>query len=168
MWKDYLYTLIWSMTPVVELRGSIPIGHLLFGLPLGHAVLVSILGGILLAAFNLLVLRYVIEFMRKIPFLRRIVETVLDKARREHSQRMARVGAIALVVLVAIPLPGSGAFTGGLVADIFKIPFRKALFLIGAGVILSALIVGLLVLFGNGMVEMLLPHPSVIEILPTS
>jgi len=154
------------MTPIVELRGSIPIGHLWFKLPLAHAMGVSIVGGILLAALTLFFLRYAIEFARKIPVLKKIIDAVLNKARQEHSARMAKLGAIALVILVAIPLPGSGAVTGGLVADIFKIPFKKALMLISLGVVLSGFIVALIVLFGDGMVNMLLPPPTVIEVLP--
>jgi len=167
MLKEYLYTLIWSMTPVVELRGAIPIGHLLFKLPLLHATIISIIGGIVLAALTLFALRYVIALAQKIPVLRKIINTVLNKARREHSDRMAKLGAIALVILVAIPLPGSGAVTGGLVADIFKIPFKKALLLISLGVILSGFIMALITLLGDGMISMFLPSPSVIEVLPT-
>lgn len=77
----------------------------------------------------------------------------MDKTHAKHSHKMDIIGDIALISFVAIPLPGSGAWTGVLVAYLFGVPYKKSLFLISTGIVLSAIIVSFITLFADGMWE---------------
>lgn len=138
------------MTPFLELRASIPLGYLQFGLSIYEAIIISSLGGILTAALVLKMLPPLVHFFENhIPLFDRIMKKVFKKTRQEHSHKMAVVGETFLILFVAIPLPGSGSWTGVLIAYLFGIPYRKAIALVGFGVFLSALIVSALTLFGH-------------------
>jgi uncharacterized membrane protein len=142
-------TFLWSITPFVELRASIPLGYLEFGLPIVQAVLISILGGVLTAAIVLWLLPWIEHFGKKMKWIRLLMEKVFTKTRHEHSAKMSKLGHLFLILFVAIPLPGSGAWSGVLVSYLFGVPYRKAILLVSAGVILSAIAVAILTLFGH-------------------
>ncbi len=151
---DYFYTLLWSFTPFLELRASIPLGHLQFGLSIYESIAISIFGGILAAAFLIWTLPFFVGFFdRNIPFFHKIIQKVFAHTRAKHSHRIDVIGEIALVILVAIPLPGSGSWTGALVAYLFGLPKKKALWLISVGVICSAVIVAILTVTGHEIWE---------------
>jgi uncharacterized membrane protein len=147
---NFLYTLLWSFTPLLELRASIPLGYWQFGLSIYEAVGISILGGILttiVVLWGLPIGEKIAE--RLIPPLHKILEKIYAKTRAKHSEKIERLGAAFLVIFVAIPLPGSGAWSGSLIAYLFGVPRKKALILIGLGVCLSGVIVGLLTISGT-------------------
>jgi uncharacterized membrane protein len=148
---EYIYTYLWSITPVIELRGAIPIGYLHYELGIIPATLIGILGGITIVIFCLKMLPVLFKLMERIPTLDKIKSAVLEKTRTKHSEKMRIWGEFFLVVLVAIPLPGSGAFTGSLVAYLFGIPAKKAFLLISGGTIVSGLVVGTLTFSGKGL-----------------
>lgn len=148
---DYIYTYLWAITPVVELRGAIPIAYLHYDLPIIWATLLGILGGITIVVFCLLTLPLLFKALEYIPVLKKLKDAVLEKTRARHSEKMLLWGEFFLVLIVTIPLPGSGAFTGSLVAYLFGIPTKTAFFLISLGTILSALIVAALTLSGQGL-----------------
>lgn len=147
----YLYTYIWSVTPVVELRGAIPIGYLHYDLGIIPSTLIGILGGITIVVFCLTMLPILFRLMEKVPFLNKIKNAVLEKTRTKHSEKMQLWGEVFLILLVAIPLPGSGAFTGSLVAYLFGIPTKKSFLLITGGTVVSGLIVAILTVSGKGL-----------------
>jgi uncharacterized membrane protein len=148
---EYIYTYLWSITPVVELRGAIPIGYLHYDLPILTATLIGFLGGITIVLFCLLILPILFKALDYVPTLKTLKEAVLEKTRARHSEKMLLWGEFFLVVLVAIPLPGSGAFTGSIVAYLFGIPARAAFLLISGGTIISGLIVAALTFSGKGL-----------------
>lgn len=147
--SGYLCTFLWSMTPLLEMRASLPLGYLSFGLTLFEALIISSLGGILTAAVVLWLLPYVETFGTKhIPFLKIILEKLYAKTRRKTSGKFKKFGHAALVLFVAIPLPGSGAWSGVLAAHIFGIPYKKAILLVGLGVLLSGLLIAIITVSG--------------------
>ena len=147
--SGYLCTLAWSMTPLLEMRASLPLGYLSFGLSLFEALIISSFGGILTAAIVLWLLPYIEAFNHKyIPFSRRLQDKIYAKTRKKTSAKMKRFGHAALVLFVAIPLPGSGAWSGVLAAHIFGIPYKRAILLVGLGVLLSGLIIATLTVSG--------------------
>ena len=151
---DYIYTLLWSFTPFFELRASIPLGHLQFGLSIYEATAISVIGGILAAAFLIWTLPFFVGFFdRHVPFFHRILEKIFAHTRSKHSHRIEVIGEIALVILVAIPLPGSGSWTGALVSYLFGLPKKKALWLISIGVLCSGIIVAILTITGHELWE---------------
>lgn len=147
----YLYTYLWSITPVVELRGAIPIGYLHYDLGIIPSTLIGILGGITIVIFCLIMLPILFQLMEKVPLLNKIKNAVLEKTRAKHSEKMQHWGEFFLVVLVAVPLPGSGAFTGSLVAYLFGIAPKRAFLLISGGTVVSGLLVATLTVSGKGL-----------------
>lgn len=135
-----ILTLLWAMVPVVELRGAIPIGVGL-GLPLWLSIVVSVVGNLIPVPFIILFIRQIFKWMRRVnKTFARIVDKMEEKANK-HRDKVTRYGFWGLFILVAIPLPGTGAWTGALVAAIMELRFKTALPAIFAGVIGAAIIV---------------------------
>ena len=135
-----ILTLLWAMVPVVELRGAIPIG-MGAGLPLWVSVLVSIIGNMIPVPFIMLFIRQIFKWMRRVnKTFARIVDKMEEKANK-HRDKVTRYGFWGLFILVAIPLPGTGAWTGALVAAVMELRFKTAIPAIFLGVIGAALIV---------------------------
>ena len=135
------------MIPVVELRGAIPVG-VAAGLPPAVACAVAILGNLLPVPFIMLLARWVFNWLRD---SRLFGSKIVWLERRAHlkGRIVRRYRLPGLVVLVAIPLPGTGAWTGALVASLLDIRLRSAMpaILLGlmiAGGITTAVTLGLI------------------------
>ncbi len=138
--RQLLGTLLVSVVPVIELRGAIPIGVAL-GLHPFWAMLASIVGNMLPVPFIILFVRHVFTWLKRhSPFLGRLVQKLEDKAHNK-SAVVIKYRAIGLCLLVAVPFPGTGAWTGSLVAALLDIPLREAVPTILLGVIIAGLIV---------------------------
>jgi len=148
---DYIYTFLLSITPVIELRGAIPIAYLHFDLGIIPATFIGILGGLCIVVFCLTMLPLLFTFMDQIPVLKKPKDALLEKTRTRHSEKMRLWGEVFLVIMVSIPLPGSGAFTGSTLAYLFGIPARHAFWLISTGTIISAILVAGLTVSGKGL-----------------
>lgn len=145
-----LMTFFISMVPVLELRGAIPIGTA-NGLPLWAAILISIVG-------NLVPVPFIIVFIRKIfAWLRRKNQkldhlvTRLEIRAEKKSDVVQKYAFWGLFVLVAIPLPGTGAWTGALVAAMLDMRLKRAFPAIALGVIAAGVIVAF-VTYGAGAI----------------
>jgi uncharacterized membrane protein len=141
------------MTPLLELRVSIPLGYGSLGLSIYESILISVLGGIISVALTLYLLPFFISIAEKNKWLKKIIRKILEKTQKKHTSALKKWGDIFLVLFVAIPLPGSGAFSGALAAYIFGIKNKKALVLISLGIIISGILVGILTIFGNQIWE---------------
>ena len=138
--SQLLGTLLVSVVPVIELRGAIPIGVAL-GLHPFWAMLASIVGNMLPVPFIILFVRHVFTWLKRhSPLLGRLVQKLEDKAHNK-SAVVIKYRAIGLCLLVAVPFPGTGAWTGSLVAALLDIPLREAVPTILLGVIIAGLIV---------------------------
>lgn len=136
----YLATLIISMIPVIELRGAIPIGVSL-GLSHAEAMGISIIGNMLPVPFIILFIRPIFRWMtRKSGKLARLAEKLEAKAEGKWD-RIHRYQFFALTIFVAIPLPGTGAWSGALIAAVMNMRLRNAL----PSILLGVLIAGVLV-----------------------
>ena len=129
------------MVPVIELRGAIPIG-VGAGLNLWLAIAVSIVGNLVPVPFIIIFIKKIFAWLRtKSEKLNGLV-TRLEKRAESKSATVQKYAFWGLFVLVAIPLPGTGAWTGALVAAMLEMPLKKAfpalmLGVLGAGVIVS-------------------------------
>ena len=127
------------MAPIVELRGAIPVG-VSMGLPLAPTLAVSILGNMLPVPFIILSIRKIFVWMSKRS------KWLGDKVRslEEHANKKAELvykyELLGLFILVAIPLPGTGAWTGSLVAALLNIRIKNAVPVILAGVTAAGII----------------------------
>lgn len=123
-------TFLMAMVPVVELRGAIP---------LGVAAVTAMAGNLTPVPCILLLLRRVFALMRKSAWLGPKVDR-LERRAHLKGRKVRKYRTLGLVLLVAIPLPGTGAWTGALVADVLDIRMRTALPAIAAGVIIAGCI----------------------------
>lgn len=139
----YIFTFFASMIPVMELRGAIPIG-VGMGLPLIPTIFVGILGNMVPVPLIILFIRRVFLWLRsKARWLDRLITRLEDKAYRQKDL-IDRYKILGLYILVAIPLPGTGAWTGSLVAALLDIRLKNAFPAIFAGVVTAGLIIGVL------------------------
>jgi len=142
-----------SAAPIAELRGGIPLAVSL-GYPPVVAYLLAVLGNLLVVPLVFVGLRVGEAMLLRWRPSRVVLEWVFERTRRK-GRAIERVGPIALVLLVAIPLPGTGAWTGAIAARLFGVPMKKALPWICVGVLIAGLVVlpvslGLFELFGIG------------------
>ncbi len=136
---DIIKVIIFSMLPVVEIRGGIPLGISL-GFSPAEAYLFSALGNIAVIFPIIIILNALDPYFRKIPIIKLIYAKSIDKvlARRD---RYLKYGKYALFLFVAIPLPTTGAWTASLASYIFQIPKRDSLWIISVGVLIAGIIV---------------------------
>lgn len=135
-----LLVMLTAALPVVELRGAIPVGLSLGMSPL-HAVLLSLIGSMLPVPFILLGVRPVFKYLRGTQLFRNVVGELADRTLSNHGARVQKYGAAALILVVAVPLPGTGVWTGSLVAALLDIRLRWAFPAILMGNIVAAIAV---------------------------
>ncbi len=127
-----------SMIPVVELRGAVPVG---VGMGINPVVvyLLAVLGNILPVPFILAFIRPIFNALKKtklLNFVKKIEDRALNKSKKVQERSV-----FGLMLFVAIPLPGTGAWTGALIASLLNMRYKFALPSIFAGVLISGVIV---------------------------
>ncbi|MBS7226903.1 MAG: small multi-drug export protein [Oscillospiraceae bacterium] len=131
------------MLPVVELRGGLPAGVAL-GLPIPLSFAASLLGNMLPVPFVILFARPVFQWVRAhIPALGSFV-TKLETRAYAKSKNVKKYEAWGLLIFVAIPLPGTGAWTGALIASVLNMRLKRAVPVIFLGVIIAGSIMTVL------------------------
>lgn len=137
-----LTTLFISMVPVIELRGAIPYATGM-GLSPWVAIPVAMIGNLIPIPFIILFIKKIFAWMRKAsPKLNKVVDKLEAKAEK-NKEKVLRYAFWGLVIFVAIPLPGTGAWTGALVAAMLDMPLKKAF----PSVVLGVLVAGFIVAF---------------------
>jgi uncharacterized membrane protein len=135
-----VFTMLVSMAPVVELRGGIPFGVAL-GLPHWQAYLAAVIGNLIPLPFIVVYIRQVFQWMRRhMPRFNRLVDWLERKAHLK-GEKASNYQYLGLMILVAIPLPGTGGWTGALAAAFLDMRLRKALPSIFLGVIIAGFLV---------------------------
>lgn len=129
-----------SLFPVLELRGGLIAARLL-EMDALKAFLYCFLGNMLPIPFILLFIRKIFDWMRKWKHMGKII-TKMEKKAEKHRPTIEKYGIWGLFILVAIPLPGTGGWTGALVAAVMDLRMRRALPAIALGVFVAGLIVG--------------------------
>lgn len=137
--KALCMTFFMAMLPVVELRGAIPFG-VAAGLQPLEAMGAAVLGNLFPVPFILLLLRYVFRWLRHFPRLGALIDRLEHRAHLK-GRKVRKYRTLGLVLLVAVPLPGTGAWTGALVADVLDIRMRIALPAIALGVFVAGVAV---------------------------
>lgn len=132
-------TLLTAMLPILEIRGAIPVGIAL-GLDPWFAFAVGFVGNMLPIPILILLTRHVIEWLKKHNILVRFTDWLENKGSK-GAQKVQRYSFWGLFILVAIPLPGTGAWTGALVASLLDMRLKRALPAIAMGVAVAGLIV---------------------------
>lgn len=133
-------TFVISMLPVVELRGGIPYG-VGFGLNPWAAMAAAVAGNLLPIPFILLLLDKILDYMKRCKGILGKFANFLENKAYKNRETIEKYKELGLIILVAIPLPGTGAWTGALVATVLRIPPKKALPCIIAGVLIAGVVV---------------------------
>lgn len=140
-----LKTLVTAMMPILEIRGAIPVG-VASGLDPWLAFAVGFVGNMLPIPILILLTRKIIEWLKKHNVLVKLTAWLENKGSK-GAQKVQKYSFWGLFILVAIPLPGTGAWTGALVASLLDMRLKRALPAITMGVAVAGLIV-LLVTYG--------------------
>ncbi|MBS6195941.1 MAG: small multi-drug export protein [Clostridiales bacterium] len=138
-----------SLMPILELRGGLLAGSLL-KVPEVQAIPISIIGNILPIPFILLFIKQIFKWMKKIRLFRGLVEK-LEKRAMGKSDQIKKYEFVGLMLFVGIPLPGTGAWTGALIASLLGIDIKKSSLAILCGVLIATVIMYVVsyVLVGN-------------------
>jgi len=131
-----------SLFPILENRAGIILAFML-KLPLGQALLFSAIGNVLPIPFILLFIRKIFDWLRPTRFFGKIVEKLEARAMRK-SEGVKKAEFLGLLLFVGIPLPGTGGWTGSLIASLLEVDIKKASIAILLGIALAATIVSLL------------------------
>ena len=145
-----LCVLFCSMLPIIELRGAIPLGAGL-GLPFWQTFLLSIVGNLLPVPFILLFIRWALNAMKKVKGLCRVALWLEEKVEKKR-EKVEKYAFWGLLLFVAIPLPGTGAWTGSLIAGATGMRFSRSFVsvlcgVLAAGVIMTAVSYGVVAVF---------------------
>ena len=147
--SDELLVFLISMFPIVELRGAIPVGVFLDMNPWMLYAL-AVLGNMLPIPFIILCARPIVNFFLSTKLFRPVGQWLENKVRK-NSHKIVKYEIWGLLLFVAIPLPGTGAWTGALAAALLDLRLKNAFPAIFAGV----LIAGLIMIFGSNIVAFL-------------
>ena len=148
---ELILTLVVSAMPVVELRGAIPLG-VSMGMHPWAAMLVAVIGNLLPVPFIILFVRPIFASIRnKNARIRKLVDKMITRAEGKWDQ-VHKMQFLGLALLVAIPLPGTGAWTGALIAAITNMRMKFAfpsivLGVLTAGFIVTGMTVGFTAIF---------------------
>ena len=135
--KELIISII-SMVPILELRGGL-IAAALLKISMFKAIGVCILGNIIPIPFILLFITPIFEWMKKTKLFRPLVEKIENKS-MSKSDKIQKYEFLGLLLFVGIPLPGTGAWTGALIASLLGIKIKKAVPAILLGLVLATII----------------------------
>ena len=138
----YILVFIISLMPILELRGGL-IAAALLGLPPVPAYIISIIGNLIPIPLILWLLDYVFDFMKKHNILMKFV-LFCERKGNEKKDKIEKLGFWGLVLFVGVPLPGTGAWTGCLIATILRMDKKKAFLAAALGVIMASIIMMLI------------------------
>lgn len=140
-----------SMIPILELRGGLIVASLL-QVPITTAIPLCIIGNIIPIPFILLFIKQVFKWMKKFKIFRGIIEKLENRA-MSKSDNIKKYEFWGLVLFVGIPLPGTGAWTGSLIAALLDVDFKKAILAELLGIAIATIIMSI---FSYGLLGALL------------
>jgi len=132
-----------SLMPILELRGGL-IAASLLGVDLVRSIIICVIGNLLPIPFILLLITKILEWMRKskIGFINKVAAW-LDEKVEKHKGQIEKFGYFGIILFVGIPIPGTGAWTGSLIASVLEMDRKKTFLAIIVGVAIACLIMSL-------------------------
>ena len=145
-----IQTFLLAMTPIGELRISLPIALTVHHLNWPLAYLISVIGNLVPVVFILLFLNPISTFLsRNFKIFQKFFSWLFEKTRKKYNSKFGKIRSyLALIAFVALPLPMTGGWTASIIASLFGIPFKSAFLLITLGIIIAGFIVSLLTFAG--------------------
>lgn len=139
-----IYIVIMAMLPVIELRGAIPMG-MAIGFTAEKSMILSILGNLLIIPILFKVLVPIMNVLEKTKLFEKTIGWIKGKALGKTKAKIKKYSILGLFLLVAIPLPTTGAWAATIAASILKLDYKRSMLSIGMGVIAAGIIVYFLV-----------------------
>ena len=136
--SEELIVFIISMLPILELRGGL-IAAAVFGIPVGTAVPICVIGNLIPIPFILAFITPIFNWLKKTRWIKPKLEKLEEKSMGK-SEKIQKYEFIGLMLFVGIPLPGTGAWTGALIASLLNIKIKKAFPAILCGVFIATVI----------------------------
>lgn len=141
---EELIVMIISAIPVIEVRGAIPVGMTLFRMPPVYTALISVFASMLPVPVILLAITKVLAYLKTTRLFHKFAVRLENRSQSKKAESIRKYGALGLIIFVGIPLPGTGVWTGSLIAALLGIKFRWAFLAVLAGDIIAAIIVTLI------------------------
>ena len=130
-----------SLLPILELRGGILVGFLL-GMDLLPSFIIAFIGNIIPVPFILMFIKFIFKKLKKTR-MKDFIEKIENKA-MSKSDQIQKYAYLGLFLFVGIPLPGTGAWTGSLIAALLDMDMKKSFGIIVLGVIMAGIIISIL------------------------
>ena len=140
MVMHYLYTFLISMVPLIEQRGSIPVGILAYGLNPAVVFLVCLLGSFVPAPFVYFFFNKILAWMKTKRIFDKFTNFV-EKKVQKGSVKLEKYKEIGLITFVGIPLPTTGIWTGSAIAAFMGLNFKKSMVCVFLGGVISAALI---------------------------
>lgn len=155
----YLITFFIAMLPIVELRGAIPVG-VGIGLSYFESFICSFIGNIIPIYFIVKYIRPLFDFFGRWKPFKVIIDFATNRATKKikESERLQNYTALGLFLFVAIPIPGTGAWVGSLIANFLNLPPKKAIPPMIIGVLTAGIIVLAVTAAANGGIQYIFSH----------
>ncbi len=147
----YLQVFLISMLPLIELRGAIPWGVVVLKLPIWEVVFVSIVSNIILIPLIYLFLVLGNKLLSNFKIWQKFWAWMVARVHRKFTDKYYKAGLLGLCLFVAVPLPGTGAWTGTIAAYVFGFRKRDIMWSVGCGVVIAGMAISLLT-FGLKMI----------------
>ena len=141
-WDPNIVIFIISLLPILELRGGL-IAATLLGVPYLRALMICVIGNIIPIPFILLFINKIFDWLKRFKYPGKFVNWLETKTLKKRKQ-IDRFGFWGLILFVGIPLPGTGGWTGALLASLLRIPVKKSAVAIAIGIALSAAIMSII------------------------
>ena len=141
-WNPNIVIFIISLLPILEMRGGM-IAATLLNVPYLQALIICMIGNILPIPFILLFIKKIFEWLKRFKSTGKLVNWLETKTLKKRGS-IDKFGFWGLIIFVGIPLPGTGGWTGALLASLLGIPIKKSSVAIGIGICLCAVIMSVI------------------------
>ena len=120
-----LTVMLTAALPIIELRGAIPVGISLGLSPL-HAAIIAFIGSLIPVPFILFTIRPIFNYLKTTKLFKNMVHKITERSINNNSGKIQKYGVWGLILIVAIPLPGTGVWSGSLIAALMNMRFKWA------------------------------------------
>jgi uncharacterized membrane protein len=140
------------MIPFVELRGSLPVAIFVYHMDYWNGFLLSVFGNMLPVPFILKFFKYIEKWLRRWKWWNRAFDKLFKRTRFRSKNKLWKYGVPGLIFFVGIPAPFTGAWTGSLISYLFKLEFKRSVFIIFTGVWMAGVIMASICMFAQSMI----------------
>ncbi|MEA3429902.1 MAG: small multi-drug export protein [Nanoarchaeota archaeon] len=152
----YLSLILITTLPITELRASIPYGILALNLPWLKVFAICVLFNILIGALLYLLIGKIIWLFTRIKFIDKLYNKYVEKNQKKIKKYIEKYGELGIAIFIGIPLPGSGVYTGSIIAYVLGLKYKKFIIANIIGVLIAGTIVTIITLSGSGIFNVFL------------